>query len=409
MRIITLLAAGLTVSALLAQTTVTTGPTNTTQTYYSLQNGVVGSHLLADWDLAFEINAFNSSILVNTAKGLAVFETPTPIASWASVSTPDEGSWTEIHNSETSWSAGALTHGNNLDQPDGFNLGWGEYSMITHTVVGSKIYVIRFVDSSYRKLRINGLAGGAYSFTYANLDGSDEQTKTLMKSAFTGKNFGYFSFATGATADLEPAAADWDLLFTKYIGFVPTPYAVAGVLQNKQVDALQVDGVPTNQADAWSAEYDSAMNVIGSDWKTFNMSTFQYEYAQNRTYFVKDRAGSIWKLVFTGYGGASTGDMTFNDELVSATNVTEQAMAEGFVLAPNPVSSGSTSLFIAASINAARLSVIDMSGRAVLTENLGTINGMSQRALNVEALPSGMYLVRLQGEGVDATARLVKE
>ena len=68
------------------------------------------------------------------------------------------------------------------------------------------------------------------------MDGSDEQSGSLNKGAFMGKNFGYYSFANGVV-DLEPLSADWDLVFTKFIGYVPSAYPVAGVLQNKDVPA----------------------------------------------------------------------------------------------------------------------------------------------------------------------------
>ncbi|MCB0771682.1 MAG: HmuY family protein, partial [Flavobacteriales bacterium] len=321
MKLTTLSLTVLLTSATFAQTsvTVTTSAANASQTYYSLLNGVQATAALDSWDLAFEISGFTSSIQVNTAKGLSVFETPFAISEWSSVNSPDEDNWTRLLNSETYWSAGALTHGNDLDQPDGFNVGWGTYNMITHTIMGTKIYVIKTAGGSYRKLRINSLASGSYSFTFADLDGSNEQTSTLVKSAFSGKNHGYFSFEGNTVLDLEPPTASWDLVFTKYTSIInapaPTAYAVAGVLQNKNVSAMQIDGVDTSVADWTSAAFDTSMNIIGYDWKNYNMGSSMYEYADDRTYFILDRTGNIWKLIFTEYGGGSNGDMTFTQEL----------------------------------------------------------------------------------------------
>lgn len=405
MRLITLASTALLTSVLSAQTTVTvtTGPANSLQNFYSLENGEVGTVALADWDLAFEINAFNSSILVNTAKGLSAFETPAAIADWATVNTADESNWTPIYNSEISWSAGALTNGNNLDQADGFNVGWGDYNIITHTIAGSKIYVIKFVDETYKKLRINSLAGGQYSFTYANLDGSAEETKTLAKSAHSGKNFGYFSFTTGATADLEPAAADWDLVFTKYTSIInapePTAYPVAGVLQNKNVTALQVDGVDPALADWTSGVLDSSINIIGYDWKTFNMTTFQYEYAQDRTYFVQDQVGNVWKLIFIAYGGSSNGDMTFTQELVSSVGMDDAFAVRDLAVYPNPSTDGLLNIVLDASVGAAQLTVLDMGGKAVLEQRVNGTGSLAVRPLDVSDLTSGLYVVRLQAAG----------
>ncbi|MCU0319874.1 MAG: T9SS type A sorting domain-containing protein [Flavobacteriales bacterium] len=406
-----LLASG---ASLFAQTevTISTGPANAQQVWYSLQNGVQATADLAAWDLAFEINSFTSSILVNTAKGLSVYETPVAIADWATLTSPNEAAWTAIHNSELSWYEGALTHGNNLDQPNGFNLGWGQYSFITHTVAGTKVYVIVDGEGNYRKLRINSLAANTYNFTFANLDGSNEVTSTLSKTNFSGKNFGYFNFATNSTADLEPAANSWDLLFTKYTSIIPAPaptaYSVAGVLQNKNVDAVQVDGVPVADA-MWEGQVlDSAMNIIGYDWKTFNMTTFSFEYAEDRTYFVSDRNGSVWKLVFIGYGGTATGTMTFTQELMSATSV-DEINARPLSVFPVPVTNGVLHITADSDVRNATVEVLDASGRTLRINTITDLSAGALATVDMSGIPAGMYLVRLQGLNTLRTARVVVE
>jgi hypothetical protein len=398
---------------LLAQTEVTiaTGPGNAQQVWYSLQNGIQATADLASWDLAFEINSFTSSILVNSAKGLVAYETPVSIADWSSLTSPNEAGWTAVYNSELRWSEGALTNGNNLAD-GGFGLGWGQYSFITHTVAGTKVYVLADAAGNYRKLRINSLAANTYNFTFANLDGSNEVTNTLSKGAFAGKNFGFFNFATNSTADLEPAANSWDLLFTKYTAIIPSPaptaYAVAGVLQNKSVRALQIDGVPVAEAQWGGGELDSAMNIIGYDWKTYNQPTASYTYAQDRTYFVSDRSGNVWKLVFIGYGGSSTGTMTFTQELVSATSVDEPG-ASALRVFPVPVTSGVLHILSDEELRGARVELVDASGRSIRTTTLADQRSGSFATVDMNGMPAGIYLVRLQSPGVLRTARVVVE
>ncbi len=411
MKLLTLLATALSSTAILAQTTVTTGPGNTQQTYYSLQNGVVGTGALADWDIAFEITGFTGSILANTAKGMLVYKAPYTVAQWTAVDTIGmAATWTKSFNSETLWTAGAFNQGLSADP---FDLGWGVYNMITHQVVGDSVFVIKLADASYRKLRIDGLTTGTYSFTWAEIDGANEGTATLAKSAFTGKNFGYFSFVTGTNVDPEPPTASWDLLFTKYTSIInapaPTPYGVAGVLQNKNIDALQIDGVDPAVADWTSAPFDTTINIIGYDWKIFNNTTFQYEYPVDRTYFVKDQAGNIWKLVFTAYGGGATGDMTFNQDLVSATAVDEISSTDRLIVYPNPVVNGNATLVIDANVDLANLTIHDVNGKLVSGIKLTGLNGLAQRNVDVSGLPAGIYVLRLQGEGLSSTTRLVIE
>lgn len=409
-----LLSAAFTALSVSAQTTVTvtTGAGNATQTYYSLANGIQASANLADWDLAFEINSFNSSILVNTAKGLKVYETSAAVDEWELLNAPDVENWTLLQNSETHWSSGALTHGNNLSEPTGLNVGWGNYNMITHTIVGTRIYVLEDLEGDFRKLRINSLATGTYSFTYAALDGSGEQTSALQKSNFIGKNFGYFNLSTGATIDMEPAADEWDLLFTKYIAVIPapepTPYPVAGVLQNKRVMAMQVDGVPTAEAMWNGADLDSAINIIGSDWKTFNMTTFQYEYPADRTYFVEDRDLNIWKLIFIGYGGSSNGDMTFTQELVSSVGVEEEAYGQ-LAIFPNPTAQGQVSVVLNSEVRNGQLTVFDRSGRVVKEQLVNGGGALAAVPLDLSGLQAGLYMVRLDATGTVFQTRVVVE
>lgn len=391
--------------------TVSTDPGNAEQVWYSLQNGIVDSAALDEWDLAFEMTGFNASILVNTAKGLTVYETPSAIADWDAVNTVDTANWTMIENSDSSWSEGALTHGNNLYDPNGFNLGWGNYSTATHVVAGNKIYVIGLADgTSWMKLRINSLANSVYSFTYANLDGTNSHDAELNKSGFTGKNFGYWSFATNATMDREPLTADWDLLFTKYIGFVPTPYPVSGVLQNKTVTALQVDGVPTADATWTNDPFNVNMNILGSDWKSYDFNLNDYTIVPDRTYFVKDVTGNIWKIVFTAYGGGATGDMSFNQQMVSATGINEVTAHQGtLVTYPNPVTNGQAQLIMDVPAHDGMLHVMNLAGQQMLQQQWSGLNGLSTRTLDVSGLAKGVYILRFDAANSSTTGKLVVE
>lgn len=408
MKLVTLITSALLTTALFAQTsvTVTTGPGNTVQTFYSLQNGEQANVPLAEWDLAFEIGGFTASILANTAKGMLVYKAPFSVEQWTSVDTTGmSASWTAAHNSDLTWSAGALNQGLTEDE---FDLGWGVYNMITHTVVGDSLFVVKLGNGQWKKLRIDGLATSTYTFTWANIDGSNEQTGSLNKTTYMGKNFGYFSLENNTELDREPATASWDLLFTKYIAFVPTAYGVAGVLSNKNTTVLQVDGVDPANAEWWGETFSQDINTIGYDWKIFNMTTFQYEYAEDRTYFVQDQVGNIWKLLFTGYGGGSTGDMTFTQELVSATSIGENTTDGTVLVYPNPAH-GQAQLIVDMPAANAVLTVNDLSGKLVMQQQLSGLNGLSLRSIDVSGLDQGLYVVRLKGEGVSSSAHLIVE
>ena len=150
------------------------------------------------------------------------------------------------------------------------------------------------------------------------------------------------------------------------------------------------------------------MNIIGSDWKTFNMTTFQYEYAADRTYFVQDRSFNIWKLIFTGYGGSTNGDMTFTQELVSSVSVDEQAYNK-LVVYPNPSTNGQVNVVLGREVSNGQLSILDRAGRLVKTQLVNGTGALSNVAVDISGVEPGLYLARLDAEGVVFTATVVVE
>lgn len=409
MKHFTLLASLLFASGIAAQTTVTinTAAGNADQVFYNLLTDAQTTAPLAEWDLAFEISGFSSSILVNTAKGHKVYHTGVAVADWATLTAPNEGSWHELNNSETNWSEGALTYGSTIND-GGFNLGWGTYNMTTHTVAGTEVYALNLGGTTWKKLRIDGLAAGTYNFTYADLDGSAEVTGTLVKSGFTGKVFGYWDMTNNVAVDREPAATDWDLVFTKYISDLGVMwYGVAGVLQNPVVEVAQLDGVDPVASDWLDADgqFSADINMIGSDWKSFTGG--QYVYVEDRAYFVKDVAGNVWKLIFTEYGGSATGTMTFTKELASLTSVNEVGFAGTAVVYPNPVEGGVAQLLLDVPAADAFVTVHDLSGKQVHADRIGGIAPMSVHTLDLSTLATGSYVLRVQHAAGVVTSKVI--
>jgi hypothetical protein len=173
---------------------------------------------LNEWDLAFEMTGFSSSIRVNTAKGLVVYETPVAIADWDGVQTVDSANWTRVDNADTSWSVSALNNGNNLQDPDGFNVGWGNYNMATHYIIGSKIRAINFwtipgkLASTPRQRHL--------FVRLLKPRGNDYYDEELVKTDFTGKNFGYWS-RDQRHMNREPPTVNWDLLLPSIPALCP--------------------------------------------------------------------------------------------------------------------------------------------------------------------------------------------
>jgi len=373
------------------QVSVAAGYAN--QSYYSLDNGEVSNITNQDWDLAFDVSAFGSAIRTNGVIGVELYVTPYALSDWATIDTAGMSSWTRNMDSETSWSMGAFNA--DYDSNNASDLGWGEYNSITHFVVGNKTFVIKFSDGTAKKVLIEQLGSGTYTFKYSDLDNTNEVTETIVKSTYSGKNFVYYSIATGTTIDHEPASADWDIVFGKYIADLGMPYGVTGVLMNYGVTVYKDETVETNTATLDNnATYNGEINTIGYNWKSFNMSTYTYDLNDSATYFIQTLDGEVWKLGFTGFGGSSNGNIEFTKEQVAFLSIDNNAEVVSINSYPNPVTN---ELFIESDINGqATLMLNSINGQQVLNEIIEFTD--APISLGMSNYNEGTYILTIQFE-----------
>ncbi|MEL6134800.1 MAG: T9SS type A sorting domain-containing protein, partial [Bacteroidota bacterium] len=361
----------------------------------------------------FSIEGFSGTIFVNDGKGLELYTYPNgDTASWPTVDTAGMAAWKISYNMDTSWTMGAFSR--ETDGTDPFDLGWGTYSMITHFVTGDSLYIVRYPNGDVQKLWIQQLASGVYSFRHGTLDGMMDMTHVIRKADYENKNFGYFSLTSHNATDPEPLNTDWDLLFTKYIAFLPpsgTPYGVSGVLSNGGVEVAQV--YPVNDIDTYSdyqsATFEAKKNVIGYDWKSFSFMS-GWSLQDSMVYFVKDKAGEYWKLVFTAFDGSSTGNFYFNKQSLTVTN-TDPLQKGSFVsLYPNPAASGSMVSLVTdlpqGNVDA-RYQILSASGQRLAVGELPLAAGFQQTSLRLPELAQGIYFLQLQAGSKQWTQRII--
>ncbi|MCF8378933.1 MAG: hypothetical protein K9H49_05100 [Bacteroidales bacterium] len=279
--------------------------------YYSLKDGVVKTSPRANWDIAFSTDPMSSTVLINEGYGLKVYTYPNgDIEAWDNVDITDVESWTAMYNSDTTWLNGAFDR-NATGHPD---YGWGVYNTQSHDVIGDSIFIVKLSDGSYKKLFIEKRAAMTNSFSvkYGNIDAAGE-TKEIACAPYISKNFIYFSLTSGEVVDNEPESSAWDIVFTKYYD-ESIPYIVTGVLANENTEIAEVRGVETELAEPENGVYSSYIDIIGSDWKSFDMGTFTYVIEENLSYFVKTSTEEVYKVVFTGTDGSTSGKMVFTVE-----------------------------------------------------------------------------------------------
>lgn len=344
------------------QDSVTLGASYMNESYYSLENGEVQNLTNLNWDLAFDLSPYGGAIRLNR-KTDVLFLYPGSSTDWSSLDTAGHLTWNQYNNGYESWSDGALNSPADISDPS--DLGWGLYNGITHVTEGSRIFVIKLDDDSYRKLFVEQLAAGTYTFKYSNIDGTNEVNETIVKSDYTGKNFIHYSILNEGILDREPASADWDLVFTNYVLELAPGYfsGVTGVLTNSTFRAITVsesNAVPFADAYYDMNPFQSEINVIGYDWKTFNSGTFTYEIEDSLCYFIQDENENVWKLIFTGFSGGATGKIFFTKEQVTFAEL-DGLEFENTILYPVPANDN---LYIKTNLDAiSSISIYSVSGQ----------------------------------------------
>jgi hypothetical protein len=331
--------------------------------------------------------------------------------------TQDTGGWSSLSLADTlyrlyddvcRWEIGAFNQTAAPGNP--FDVGWGDYDLITHITTGDSLYIVGLPGGAYKKLWIQRLQGTNYFLRVANLDGSQDTTYAVSKSVASGRNFMYLNLLTHEVLNLEPPTSDWDLVFTPYIAPVQgVPYPVTGVLHNHGVKAARI--VLSSQAnpDTLTPEaypLDSCISRIGYDWKRFDMATNRWILADTVYYLVRDKAGNLWRVRFVGFGGSSTGKAIFEKALLSPSASLSSAWG-GYTPAvyPHPIREACTLTLPPA---AGQVTLLTLTGQAVW--QVPFAEGQGILALRrPPTLPSGLYVLRIETSVQQWTQKVVLE
>ena len=352
------------------------------QIFYSMQNGEIKNISNDNWDLAFTTDQYASTIRTNDGKGVELYTYHLGDTSdWQNINVSIMNNLSSsMYNSEISWYDGAFEN-NSLGHPD---YGWGVYNMITHNVTGDSLYIIKTINGNWKKIWIQELTtAGEYIFKFANLDGSNEITQSILKTNYTDKNFIYFSIDQNTIIDREPISSEWDITFTKYISPVQAmPYPVTGVLTNNNTEVAKATGVtdPLTYFDYSNHNFNNEINSIGYDWKSYQGS---FVVDANRCYFIKDKNENIWRLVFNSFDGMSTGNVEFNTELIFNTSSENINKARSLNVFPNPTTQNTNLIFDFE--EECLINIYDISGVQVYS------NQLNSTGLELINLPTGNF------------------
>ncbi len=395
--------------------TVVTGATYANRVFYSLDNDDVLSTAVNDWDIAFSCygpGAAGSAILINEAASF-LYNTPHDTGAWNTFDTTGAYTWKQLLNSDTSWTNGAF---NAYRGAAGlFDMGWGILNPNNnHWTFGDSIYLIKLHDGSFRKLVITSLKTGVWTFTYANLNGTNPQTVSITKTNYPKRNFIYFSLVNNQIIDKEPDNDTWELLFQKHRDLVSNMHvSVSGVFKNRNIWSAKANLPSFNDAmNATSAQTPFTKNAvdIGYEWKKFNSQTGWKVYDTIAYFIYNIDSTMFYRIVFTGFGGSANGHFIFNKTLLKNLSTNEyNSTLKNLSIYPNPSNGQFSILYESAENTSALLTIYNMQGVLVYSENLNFTKGIYTNSIIAKNISSGMYLMVVETKTNRYTSKLIIE
>jgi hypothetical protein len=338
---------GMTVNAQVTDN-VSVGSSYSKQAYYNVSTGEVTQISNTDWDIAFSnLGETDGAIFINesailSGTPLEIYEPTNYI--WEDPIEFDPNLHNEdsrLFNPEESWEEGAFNTIRDPEDPNDY--GWGYLNTNNNTVEGLLIFVIKNRDGSFLKIQVNELVNGDYTFRYADLDGSNENTVTLSKADAGDSPFIYFSFDSGSTIDVP---SNYDLIFMRYTtplddgngNIIYQP--VTGVLLGPGTEGVAARGIDPATVDEanYADQYTATPSTIGYEWKFFSFET-GWNIIGDEAYFIKTKSGEKYKIVFMDFGGSTTGITTLEKTYLGMVSVKAIYKEEDqFIIAPNPCS-----------------------------------------------------------------------
>ena len=267
------------------------GPDYRYQIFYSLKQGeIISQNIKTDWDLAISSNIQNLDIRINTSRAAAAWKT-------------------NSYNFDQSYDLNSATW--LCDSPDGNNDSSALFGIINNEIyIIDKGYSFSGNHTGYVKFAVESRTSNSCFIRYGSLDNSFDTVVEIIKN----QNFNYvsYSFSQNIVVDVEPEKNNWDLVFTQYthIFYNPrTPYLVTGVLINEANVLVALDTLNPfeniSNENLTQYSFHNNRDVIGYNWKSYDMNAGEYSINTNLNYILNDKDGRYFKLHFIDYYNSS--------------------------------------------------------------------------------------------------------
>jgi hypothetical protein len=400
---------------------ISVGASYARQAYYTLETDEVVQLENESWDLAFHLAEGVAGILYNESATLS-FTGDAPIVRVYLAPTDDFEDVFDpavlvdsLYNGEADWEDGAFNSVREEDDP--LDYGWGVFNETTEVIEGNRVFAFKLRNDEWLKVQVISLENGIYTMKYAAPDGSNEQTVSIDKADFGDSPLALFSFETG---EAVASPAGWDLLFGRYLAALDNgsgeiqQYTVTGVLHGPGIEIAEARNIDpeTVAYEPYLDSLETRLDVIGHDWKYFDLGGFEWVLDPERAYFIKTADDELWKVVFLTFTGSSSGntviEKTFLGELTSVSNLLSNF--EDLGLFPNPVNDQFTlSLTLRSAQPNLPLSLFNDAGQLLWRAEVNAQAGLNVWSFEAPEVASGIYRLVL-GEGSDVAVKtLVKQ
>ena len=277
--------------------------------YYDLATrSIVKQQSLDLWSLSISGDASDTLIYINTAMIMSV--TDLGAVTWESVTSP-------------STTPQQMRYDAPSGDPD--STAFGVWWNADGTSKGHVYLVDRGMDADgnargWSKVMPIGVDASGITMRIALLDGSSDSTITIPRDPLFARVGVLCSLSKPSVVRYEPLRHTWDLAFTRYTYFFYAPdflaYAVTGVLQGIDTRASLVDSITFNDvvaADTVRFPLSAKRDVLGYDWKSYDIAKGVYTTDTSKVYLIRDRGGFINKLRFLDFysEGGSKGSPLF--------------------------------------------------------------------------------------------------
>ncbi len=267
------------------------GPKYTHQLYYSFaQNQVVKSNDRDAWDLAFSCEAGNNTVYMNTGNSMYGAITDKNMISEVNDTSGLTFKW--------DWSNGKDDSTVLYD--------WENHGKVAVLDLG---YTIDNQHRGYAKVKFS-VQNDSLLITYGMIGQRFERLAILGKDNLYNRV--YFSFSSDSKVDIEPVKTAYDLIFRQYIYYFEVedlPYSVVGALSNPtNTDVMAIsdkDFADITIDDTLSYSFSEQQDVIGYDWKEFNIDEGVYVVYPDKNFIIRTALGFYYKFHFVDFYNTS--------------------------------------------------------------------------------------------------------